>query len=67
MRCDFKGCKKIPYAEVFPSRKRGWSYLCKKHYIQEFKKYGDEYGWYELTRFEKIKTFLTPKWWYWWY
>ncbi|MBI2507474.1 hypothetical protein HYV89_00815 [Candidatus Woesearchaeota archaeon] len=44
--CDFGGiCKNKAYAEVFPSmlggkhKKRGWSYLCRKHYYQEEKKY----------------------------
>lgn len=65
MRCDFKNCKGIACAEVYPP-KHGWSYLCKKHYRQEYKKYGDEYGWYELTWFEKIKTFFMPMWWGFW-
>lgn len=35
--CDFQGkCTNIAYAEVYPcamknSKKKGWSYLCKKH------------------------------------
>ena len=55
----------MPYAEVFPMNGY-WNYLCKKHYRQEYKKHGDEYGWYELTILERIKTFLTPKWWWFW-
>lgn len=41
--CDWKGiCTNIAYAEVYPSllkknSKKGWSYLCKKHYYQEQK------------------------------
>lgn len=32
--CDFKGkCSNFAYAEVYP--KKGWSYLCKKHYFEE--------------------------------
>ena len=42
--CDFKGkCTNIAYAEVYPfamknSKKKGWSYLCKKHYSEEQKR-----------------------------
>ena len=65
MKCDYKDCRGIPYAEVFPMNGH-WNYLCKKHYIQEYKIHGDEYGWYELTLKEKILAFLTPKWWWFW-
>jgi hypothetical protein len=43
--CDFKGrCTNKAFAEVYPflgkkSKRRGWSYLCKKHYYQELKKF----------------------------
>ena len=39
--CDFQGnCTNIAYAEVYPSamknsKKKEWSYLCRKHYFQE--------------------------------
>lgn len=40
--CDMDGiCTNKAYAEVFPSllkvrsHKKGWSYLCKKHYYEE--------------------------------
>ncbi|MCX6709060.1 MAG: hypothetical protein NTW67_05450 [Candidatus Woesearchaeota archaeon] len=41
--CDYKGtCKNKAYREVYPCllghRKKGWSYLCRKHYYQEQKK-----------------------------
>ncbi len=42
--CDFKGkCTNIAYAEVYPmamknSKKKGWSYLCRKHYFEEEKR-----------------------------
>ncbi|MEK6875270.1 MAG: hypothetical protein AABX30_01150 [Nanoarchaeota archaeon] len=42
--CDFKGkCTNIAYAEVYPcamknSKKKGWSYLCRKHYFAEQKR-----------------------------
>ncbi len=44
--CDFKGgCTNIAYAEVYPmvmknSKKKGWSYLCRKHYFEEQKRLG---------------------------
>ncbi len=44
--CDYHGtCKNKAYREVYPSllsgkyKKRGWSYLCRKHYFQEQKKF----------------------------
>jgi len=53
--CDYGGnCKCKAYAEVYPalmafaSKKdknfadAGWSYLCKKHYAQEQKRYGSK-------------------------
>lgn len=42
--CDFKGiCTNLAYAEVYPgvmknSKKKGWSYLCRKHYFGEQKR-----------------------------
>ena len=42
--CDFKGdCTNIAYAEVYPcamknSKKKGWNYLCRKHYFEEQKR-----------------------------
>lgn len=46
LRCDYEGsCKNKAYMEVYPSlmgekhKGRGWSYLCRKHYHQEEKKY----------------------------
>lgn len=42
--CDFKGkCTNIAYAEVYPivmekSKKKGWSYLCRRHYFEEQKR-----------------------------
>jgi len=42
--CDYKGkCKNKAYKEVYPCllggkyKKRGWSYLCRKHFKQEQK------------------------------
>ncbi len=44
--CDYNGtCKNKAYREVFPSllggkhKNRGWSYLCRKHYYQEQKRF----------------------------
>lgn len=41
--CDYhSNCKNLAYKEVYPSlinkRKKGWSYLCKKHFKQEQKR-----------------------------
>ena len=45
-KCDYEGkCKNKVYAEVYPDlgkhnkKDKGWSYLCKKHLIQECKSY----------------------------
>lgn len=48
--CDYKGtCKNIAQKGVYPSlmddnekKEKGWSYLCKKHFLQEQKKYKDK-------------------------
>ena len=44
--CDYEGtCKNKAYREVYPMllrgkhKKRGWSYLCRKHFKQEQKKF----------------------------
>jgi len=44
--CDYHGtCKNKAYKEVYPSllegkhKNSGWSYLCKKHFLQERKKF----------------------------
>lgn len=44
--CDYYGiCKNKAYKEVYQSllkgkyKKNGWSYLCKKHFLQEQKRY----------------------------
>ena len=43
--CDYHGdCTNFAYAEVYPfmmksSKKKGWNYLCRKHYLQEQKKF----------------------------
>lgn len=52
--CDYHDCYRPPYVEVFKIKEHAWSYLCKKHYHQEWKKHGNNYGWYELTLKERI-------------
>lgn len=42
--CDFHGiCTNKAYAEVYlfmmKKGKRGWSYLCRKHYLEEQKRF----------------------------
>ena len=41
--CDYEGnCKNLAYKEVYPflinKNKKGWNYLCKKHFKQEQKR-----------------------------
>ena len=41
--CDYNGnCENLAFREVYPSlinkSKKGWSYLCKKHFKQEQKR-----------------------------
>lgn len=43
--CDYKGkCKNLAYKEVYPDlgkkkKNSGWSYLCRKHFKQELKRF----------------------------
>lgn len=44
--CDYEGkCKNKAYREVYPRlfggkyKNRGWSYLCRKHFYQEQKRF----------------------------
>jgi len=52
--CDVVGCHGIPYAEVYKFENHTWSYLCKKHYEEEYIIHGNKYGWYELTKRERL-------------
>ena len=68
--CDFEGkCKNKAFREVYPMlfkgkyKNRGWSYLCKKHFYEEQKRFiregfsSDE----ELTMYDLLfKEVLTP-------
>jgi hypothetical protein len=42
--CDYQGkCTNLAYAEVYlflmkDNKKKGWSYLCRKHYLEEQKR-----------------------------
>ena len=47
--CDYHGnCKNLAFKEVYPymlkgkDKNRGWSYLCRKHFIQEKKKFKEK-------------------------
>ena len=53
--CDVKRCHRIPYAEVY-KQDSSWNYLCKKHYLEEYEKHGDKYGWLILTRWDKVRA-----------
>jgi len=35
-KCDYPGCRLLPFAEVFPSGKEYWGYLCLLHFSQEY-------------------------------
>ncbi len=46
IHCDYRGeCKNKAYREVYPmmfpkpKKNAGWSYLCRKHFEQEVKKF----------------------------
>jgi len=46
LHCDYEGtCKNKAYREVYPSllggkhKGKGWSYLCRKHFEQERKRF----------------------------
>ena len=45
-KCDYEGkCKNKAFREIYPSllggkhKNGGWSYLCRKHYYQEQRKF----------------------------
>ncbi|MBU2104843.1 MAG: hypothetical protein KKF67_03680 [Nanoarchaeota archaeon] len=49
--CDFEGkCKNKAFKEVYPSslgskhKNKGWSYLCRKHFKQEQKRFKGKLG-----------------------
>lgn len=46
LKCDYDGiCKNKAFKEVYPMmlkgkyKDRGWSYLCRKHFLQEERKF----------------------------
>ncbi|MEK6829377.1 MAG: hypothetical protein AABY15_04565 [Nanoarchaeota archaeon] len=48
-RCDYHGkCKNKAFREVYPfllkrkNKDSGWSYLCRKHYYQELKRFNNK-------------------------
>ena len=56
--CDWKGkCKNKAFREIY--HKKWWSYLCKKHFLQEqrtFKKKGRKLARSGLRDFEKVRN-----------
>lgn len=65
--CDFEGkCKNKPYCGVYPGmlggkhKDRGWSYLCRKHFREEQKKYKGKLPWCLISR-RKTKQLHLPK------
>ncbi|MFH0713787.1 MAG: hypothetical protein V1644_02870 [Candidatus Micrarchaeota archaeon] len=66
-RCYFGGnCKNKPYCEVYPGllggkhKERGWSYLCRKHFKEEQKKYRGNLPYCLVSR-KKVKEMHVPK------
>ena len=46
-KCDVKDCNNNAYREVYPSllyknSKKGWSFLCRKHFKAEQKRYNNK-------------------------
>ena len=65
-KCDFGGvCKNKPFREVYPgmlNRKyadRGWSYLCKKHFYEEQKKFKGKIPWCSISRRKTKQLHIT--------
>ena len=67
--CDWRGkCKNKAFREVYPKlskiNKKGWSFLCRKHFYQELKKFGKEgkkLAWAGLEEFEKVRNYKPKK------
>ncbi|OGJ18249.1 hypothetical protein A3K73_00420 [Candidatus Pacearchaeota archaeon RBG_13_36_9] len=53
--CDYKGkCRNLAFKEVYPCmlkgkyKNMGWSYLCKKHFAQEKKRFKEKLPYYSV-------------------
>ena len=63
-KCDWHGtCKNKAFREVYPKlskiNKKGWSFLCKKHFYLEqkqFKKQGKKLAWAGLEEIETVRN-----------
>jgi len=65
-RCDFEGrCKNKAFREIYPrlldrrGKNRGWSYLCRKHFYEEqrrFRKIGKELPWSGFKKVDYIRN-----------
>ena len=65
-KCDFRGkFKNRAFREVYPGllgrgcKNRGWSYLCRKHFYEEqrrFKKIGKELPWSGFKKMDYIRN-----------
>ncbi len=63
--CDFHGtCENIAFKEIYPilmkgkNRKRGWNYLCKKHFYQEYKRLKKKLPYTSASWDENDHTFI---------
>ena len=64
--CDFQGiCKNKAFREVYPTllkgklKKKGWRYLCKKHFYEEqrsFTKHGEKLSWAGFGKIERVRN-----------
>lgn len=64
--CDFQGmCKNKAFREVYPMllkgklKKKGWSYLCKKHFYEEqhrLAKHGKKLPWAGFGKIERVRN-----------
>jgi len=69
--CDFEGkCKNKAFREVYPMlfkgkyKNRGWSYLCKKHFYEEqkrFNKMGKELPWSGFKEIDSVRSVYFDK------
>ena len=65
-KCDFEGkCKNKAFREVYRSlfgkkyKNKGWSYLCRKHFYEEqkkFRKIGKELPWSGFKKIDIIRN-----------
>ena len=64
-KCDYEKCKNKAFREVYPRffggkyKNKGWSYLCRKHFYEEqkrFKKIGKRLPWSSFREIDIIRN-----------